>query len=118
MGKRTVGKIRHRADRGNLDERKGMFATTRDLNTLEEAMVGADVFIGLSAGDIVSQEMVKSMAKNPIVFALANPTPEISYDLAIAARPDIIMATGRSDHPNQVKFKEKNFNEGKKEHNV
>ncbi|MFN8355315.1 MAG: NADP-dependent malic enzyme [Spirosomataceae bacterium] len=91
-----------RADRGTLDERKGMFATTRDLNTLEEAMVGADVFIGLSKGNILSKAMVQSMAKDAIVFAMANPTPEISYEEAISARPDIIMATGRSDYPNQV----------------
>lgn len=91
-----------RADRGHLDERKGMFATTRDLNTLEEAMVGADVFIGLSKGNILSKAMVQSMAKDAIVFALANPTPEIPYEDAIAAREDIIMATGRSDYPNQV----------------
>lgn len=91
-----------RADRGNLDHRKGIFATTRDLHTLEEAMVGADVFIGLSKGNILSREMVQSMAADPIVFALANPTPEISYEDAIAAREDVIMATGRSDYPNQV----------------
>lgn len=70
--------------------------------SLEEAMVNADVFIGLSAGNILSQKMIQSMAKNPIVFALANPQPEIDYDLAVSARKDIIMATGRSDYPNQV----------------
>lgn len=91
-----------RADRDNLDDRKEIFATTRDLNTLEEAMVGADVFIGLSKGNILSKEMVRSMADNPIVFAMANPTPEISYEEALAAREDVIMATGRSDYPNQV----------------
>lgn len=91
-----------RADRTDLDERKSIFATARDLNTLEEAFVGADVFIGLSKGNTVSQAMVKTMADNPIVFAMANPTPEISYEEAIEARPDIIMATGRSDYPNQV----------------
>lgn len=91
-----------RADNPALDAEKKSFATTRNVNTLEEAMRGADVFVGLSKGDIVSQEMIKSMAKNPIVFALANPNPEIAYDLAIAAREDIIMATGRSDNPNQV----------------
>ena len=69
---------------------------------LAEALKDADVFIGLSAGNVVTAEMVKSMAKNPIVFAMANPDPEISYEAAIAARKDIIMATGRSDYPNQV----------------
>ncbi len=69
---------------------------------LEEAMKGADVFIGLSAGNMVTPEMVKSMAKNPIVFAMANPDPEISWEAATAVRKDIIMATGRSDYPNQV----------------
>jgi malate dehydrogenase (oxaloacetate-decarboxylating)(NADP+) len=78
------------------------FATDRNVTTLAEAMLGADVFIGLSAGNIVSQDMIRSMAENPIVFALANPTPEIAYELACDARKDIIMATGRSDHPNQV----------------
>jgi len=91
-----------RTDRTDLDDRKRQFATTRDLKTLEEAFVGADVFIGLSKGNVVSQDMVRSMADHPIVFAMANPTPEISYEDATAARPDIIMATGRSDYPNQV----------------
>ena len=91
-----------RADRTDLDERKSLFATARDLTTLEEAFVGADVFVGLSKGNTVSQAMVRAMANNPIVFAMANPTPEISYEDATAARPDIIMATGRSDYPNQV----------------
>ncbi|SOD97834.1 NADP-dependent malic enzyme [Spirosoma fluviale] len=91
-----------RADRTDLDERKRLFATSRDLHTLEEAFVGADVFVGLSKGNTVSQDMVRSMTNDPIVFAMANPTPEISYEEAIAARPDIIMATGRSDYPNQV----------------
>lgn len=91
-----------RSERTDLDERKGIFATDRDLRTLEEALVGADVFIGLSKGNVVSQDMVRSMAKDAIVFAMANPTPEISYEDAKAARPDIIMATGRSDYPNQV----------------
>ncbi|WP_080054961.1 NADP-dependent malic enzyme [Spirosoma aerolatum] len=91
-----------RADRTDLDERKSLFATSRDLHTLEEAFVGADVFIGLSKGNTVSQDMVRSMASDPIVFAMANPTPEISYEEALAARPDVIMATGRSDYPNQV----------------
>ena len=91
-----------RKDRGNLTSQKAEFATNKDLNTLEEAMHNADVFIGLSMGNVVSPEMLLSMAKDPIVFAMANPVPEIEYDLAIATRDDIIMATGRSDHPNQV----------------
>lgn len=91
-----------RKDRVGLTDIHKMFATDRDLRTITEAMNGADVFLGLSAGNIISQEQIKSMAKNPIVFALANPTPEISYEEAMAARKDIIMATGRSDYPNQV----------------
>ena len=91
-----------RADRANLDATKAEFATTRDLHTLEEAMKDSDVFIGLSSADCVSVDMLKSMAKNPIVMAMANPNPEIAYDLAINSRKDIIMATGRSDYPNQV----------------
>lgn len=90
------------ADREELDERKTIFAKDCANISLEEAFIGADVFIGLSKGNVVSKEMVQSMAENPIVFALANPTPEIAYEEAIAARPDIIMATGRSDYPNQV----------------
>nr|WKN38139.1 NADP-dependent malic enzyme [Tunicatimonas sp. TK19036] len=88
--------------RGDLDEVHEHFATERNVRTLAEAMRGADMFLGLSAGNIVSPEMVQSMAENPIVFALANPDPEISYELAMQSRDDIIMATGRSDHPNQV----------------
>ncbi len=91
-----------RKDRTDLNEHKQQFATSRDLHNLEDAMVNSDVFIGLSKGDIVSTKMLKSMAKNPIVFALANPNPEIDYKTAIATRDDIIMATGRSDNPNQV----------------
>ena len=91
-----------RKDREHLTSQKAEFATARKIDTLEEAMVDADVFIGLSMADIVTQEMLKSMAKNPIVFAMANPDPEINYDLAVSTRDDIIMATGRSDHPNQV----------------
>ena len=90
------------ASRDNLDDLKKTFITSRPVNTLEEAMVGANVFIGLSKANVVSPEMLLSMAKDPIVFALANPDPEIAYELAIATREDIIMATGRSDHPNQV----------------
>ncbi len=88
--------------RGNLSEEKAYFANEVESNTLEEAIKNADVFLGLSKGNILSQDMIKSMANNPIVFACANPDPEIAYQLAIDARKDIIMATGRSDHPNQV----------------
>ncbi|MBK9541338.1 MAG: NADP-dependent malic enzyme [Bacteroidetes bacterium] len=88
--------------RKDLDANKIFFATKRNVHTLVESMKGADVFVGLSKGNIVSAEMVKSMAKNAIVFALANPDPEITYEEASAARPDIILATGRSDYPNQV----------------
>lgn len=88
--------------RTDLDELKVKFANAKNEITLEQAMKDADVFIGLSAGNVLSQEMVKSMAKNPIVFAMANPDPEISWEDAIAARKDVIMATGRSDYPNQV----------------
>ena len=91
-----------RADRDNLSEEKKEFATKRKIDTLEQAMKDADVFIGLSVADIVTPEMLKSMSKRPIVFAMANPDPEIEYDLAIKTRKDLIMATGRSDHPNQV----------------
>lgn len=91
-----------RSDRDNLTGHKLEFATDRDLQSLEDAMVDSDVFVGLSKGNVVSPEMVKSMAEKPIVFAMANPTPEISYVKAMAARKDIIMATGRSDYPNQV----------------
>ncbi|WP_439131742.1 NADP-dependent malic enzyme [Polaribacter sp.] len=91
-----------RKDRDNLTSQKAEFATSKDLTTLNEAMQNADVFIGLSMGNVVSPKMLLSMAKNPIVFAMANPVPEIDYDLAVATRKDIIMATGRSDHPNQV----------------
>lgn len=88
--------------RDNLDVNKQFFARDTQLKTLEEAIAGADVFLGLSKGNVVSKEMIQSMADNPIVFALANPEPEISYKEATAAREDVIMATGRSDHPNQV----------------
>jgi len=91
-----------RKDRDSLSTEKEEFATARKIDTLEEAMENADVFVGLSIADIVSPAMLKSMADNPIVFAMANPNPEIDYDLAIKTRDDIIMATGRSDHPNQV----------------
>lgn len=89
--------------RKDLDQYKSFFASENTkINTLEEAIKGADVFVGLSKGNILTQDMVRSMNKNCVVFALANPTPEISYEEAITARPDIIVATGRSDNPNQV----------------
>ena len=88
--------------RENLDPTKAEFATTRKLNTLAEAIKDADVFIGLSSADVLNADMLKSMAKNPIVFAMANPDPEIDYNLAIKTRKDVLMATGRSDFPNQV----------------
>ena len=90
-------------ERTDLNEQKRYFATSRtDIHTLAEAIKGADVFLGLSRGNVLSQDMVRSMAKQPIVFALANPTPEISYEEAMAARPDVLMSTGRSDYPNQI----------------
>ena len=88
--------------RENLDASKLEFATDRSIDTLEEAMIDADVFIGLSIANIVTEKMLLSMASNPIVFAMANPDPEIDYALAVRTREDVIMATGRSDHPNQV----------------
>jgi len=91
-----------RTDRQNLSAQKKQFATSRNLKTLAEALVGADVFLGLSKGGLVSPDMLRSMANNPIVFALANPDPEIEYPVAIKSRPDIIMGTGRSDYPNQI----------------
>ncbi|MFC5047282.1 NADP-dependent malic enzyme [Aquimarina hainanensis] len=91
-----------RKSRTNLTPEKAEFATDRELDTLEDALKGADVFIGLSMANLVSPDMLLSMADNPIVFAMANPDPEINYNLAIETRDDIIMATGRSDNPNQV----------------
>ncbi|MCL1868252.1 MAG: NADP-dependent malic enzyme [Paludibacter sp.] len=88
--------------RTDLNDRKKPFATDRDITTLAEAVKDADVFVGLSVADVLTKEMVQSMSKNPIVFALANPNPEISYENAMAARKDIIFATGRSDYPNQI----------------
>ncbi len=85
-----------------LSEMQLKYATNKNIGSLAEAMQGADVFVGLSTADIVTPKMLLSMADNPIVFALANPKPEIDYNIAIATRPDLIMATGRSDHPNQV----------------
>ena len=91
------------SDREKLDDTKRYFATDRrDLHTLEEAIKGADIFLGLSKGNVLSQDMIRSMANHPIVFALANPVPEISYEDAMAARPDVLMSTGRSDYPNQI----------------
>ena len=91
------------ADRPNLTEQKKEFVTTRtDVHTLEEAIRGADVFVGLSKGNVLSKAMVKTMAEAPIIFALANPIPEISYEDAKEARPDVLMSTGRSDYPNQI----------------
>ena len=91
-----------RKDREYLSPEKKEFATDQDKHTLDEAVVDADVFIGLSMADILSPEILLTMAKNPIVFAMANPNPEIEYTLACKTREDVIMATGRSDHPNQV----------------
>ncbi|MDY5090747.1 MAG: NADP-dependent malic enzyme [Prevotella sp.] len=91
------------SDRENLTEQKKMFATDRrDVHTLAEAVNGADVFVGLSKGNVLTQDMIRSMADQPIVFALANPVPEISYEDAMASRPDVLMSTGRSDYPNQI----------------
>ena len=89
-------------DRNDLDKHKRNFIQKCDDISLEKAFENADVFLGLSKGGVVNEKMIKSMAKNPIVFALANPDPEIEYDLAMKTRKDVIMATGRSDHPNQV----------------
>ncbi len=90
-------------DRQDLNEQKRFFATTRrDIHTLEEAVKGADVFVGLSKGNVLTKDMVRSMGPNPIIFALANPVPEISYEDAMDARPDVLMSTGRTDYPNQI----------------
>ncbi|GAP71978.1 NADP-dependent malic enzyme [Candidatus Symbiothrix dinenymphae] len=91
-----------RTDRPNLIPEKAAFATSRPIKTLEEAIVGTDVFLGLSVADILTPEMINTMVPDPIVFALANPNPEIAYETAIASRKDLIFATGRSDHPNQI----------------
>ncbi len=91
------------SDREGLNEQKRFFATDRrDVHTLAEAVNGADVFVGLSKGNVLTKDMVKSMAKDPIIFALANPVPEISYEDAMDARPDVLMSTGRTDYPNQI----------------
>jgi malate dehydrogenase (oxaloacetate-decarboxylating)(NADP+) len=89
-------------DRTDLNEIKKQFATDRPVHTMEEALVGADMFLGLSVADLLKPKMLKTMAENPIVFALANPVPEISYNDAMAARSDVVIATGRSDYPNQI----------------
>ena len=89
-------------ERGLLDPAKGQFAQDRDYGSLEEVLRGADCFIGCSVRDVLTTEMLQSMANKPIIFACANPDPEIPYPLAKAARPDAIVATGRSDYPNQV----------------
>ncbi|MDD3458634.1 MAG: NADP-dependent malic enzyme [Weeksellaceae bacterium] len=96
----SKGVINHK--RTDLNEEKIPFVRETELETLEEAVKGCDVFIGLSKADVLSPEMLSKMNDNPIVFAMANPVPEISYDLAMETRPDVIMATGRSDYPNQV----------------
>jgi malate dehydrogenase (oxaloacetate-decarboxylating)(NADP+) len=89
--------------RTDLNEQKKFFATSRtDIHTLAEAVKDADVFVGLSKGNVLSQDMVRSMAKDPVIFALANPTPEITYEEAMEARPDVLMSTGRTDYPNQI----------------
>ncbi|HAP29859.1 MAG TPA: NADP-dependent malic enzyme, partial [Porphyromonadaceae bacterium] len=91
------------SSRKDLNPYKEKFVTERtDIVTLADAMKGADIFLGLSVADVLTTEMVRSMAPRPIVFALANPNPEISYEKAMASRPDIIFATGRSDYPNQI----------------
>lgn len=90
------------SDRTDLNKIKKHFVTSLPVKTLAEALKGADIFLGLSVGNLVSQDMIRSMAENPVVFAMANPTPEISYEDATSARPDVIMATGRSDYPNQI----------------
>ena len=89
--------------RTDLNEQKKFFATSRtDIHTLDEAVKDADVFVGLSKGNVLSKDMVKTMAKDPVIFALANPVPEISYEDAMDARPDVLMSTGRTDYPNQI----------------
>jgi len=92
----------YKGRKASMTSQKMEFAHESSLRTLEEAMVGADVFMGLSVADCVTSDMLKSMAKDPVVFAMSNPNPEISYELAVASRSDLIMATGRSDYPNQI----------------
>jgi malate dehydrogenase (oxaloacetate-decarboxylating)(NADP+) len=88
--------------RTDLNEEKQQFITSRNLNTLQEALVGADAFLGVSTANVLSQDMLRTMAENPIVFALANPNPEIKYEEAVMTRKDVLVATGRSDYPNQI----------------
>ncbi len=88
--------------RTDLNKYKKLFVTDRNINTLEEAVAGSDVFLGLSVANVMSKAMLASMAPDPIVFAMANPNPEISYEDAFATRTDLIFATGRSDYPNQI----------------
>ena len=88
--------------RKDLNKYKQEFVTDRDIDTLAQAVKGADLFLGLSAANMMTKEMLASMAENPIVFAMANPDPEISYEDAMATRKDLIFATGRSDYPNQI----------------
>lgn len=90
------------SSRTDLNDMKRSFATDRDIHTLAEALEGADVFLGLSVRDVLTKEMIRSMADRPVVFALANPDPEIAYSEAMASRDDLIFATGRSDYPNQI----------------
>src|SRR5262249_55027139 len=85
-----------------MDPYKGAFAQETAVRTIDEAIAGKDVLVGLAAANLVTPEMLKKMAARPMIFALANPDPEVPYDVAVAARPDAIVATGRSDHPNQV----------------
>jgi malate dehydrogenase (oxaloacetate-decarboxylating)(NADP+) len=96
----SKGVLNHQ--RTDINEAKKAFMTNREISTLEEAIQGADVFLGLSVGGVLKKDMLLTMAKNPIVFALANPNPEIPYDVATAVREDVVMATGRSDFPNQI----------------
>jgi malate dehydrogenase (oxaloacetate-decarboxylating)(NADP+) len=96
----SKGVLNHK--RNDLNKYKQEFITPRDLDTIQQAVVGADLFLGLSAACMMSKEMLASMADNPIVFAMANPNPEISFEDAMATRDDMIFATGRSDYPNQI----------------
>ena len=91
-----------RKGRDNIDQFKSAYAVDTKLRTLSEAIDGADIFLGLSAKNVLTKEMVKSMSKNPIIFACANPDPEIKPELVDEVRSDAIVATGRSDYPNQV----------------
>src|SRR5664279_441561 len=94
--------VLHEGRTEGMNRYKARFVVRTEARTLTDALVGADVFFGLSSGNCVTPEMIKGMAPNPVIFALANPDPEIAYDVALAARPDAIVATGRSDYPNQI----------------